>query len=1405
MGVNPLAPTSSISDIENPPFNEAEKDNEIATWESVLSGIGSGLIKAVGNTVSLGAELIDLGADTNSAARVEAYFEKINPFDEAAEATTAGKVTEVLSQLAIPGVGGFKLASAGVKGSKMASKAIKAKKNNKYLERNNGLKGLEELKKAEKLYNKKRFIAGVSGGTAAEIAVFDEDIGTFGTTFDFGLTKLSEDDTLEGRADALQSLINRGKFGLESILLTGVISGVGTTGKLLANHGKELYLSNNKMFQFIDNYIGGPLRAREKLPPEAFEIKRQEIGIASKTRREATRAVNNLNASINRMFGRFRFSLSEAEKIQRDKIMKQVGRVVMSGESKLIKDDKGRSLIEFGGSLKSPLKGFDEKEVSKLKNLLRGTSGSKDFDRLYQSMYYTRIVADDVRNTFYNTDLVQKAAGKRYKQLVENKIGSFFETAFPLIETKSLAKFLQYKPSRDTIKSVRDELIKISRANPNLRRDYGGNGMTPEQADAILDDIIKANEIKLGRFTTKEGLEGVEQALQVFGRATKEQVTGAKGLKDIFGTRVARPFEDAEALLVDFRAPTLLSKATLQKEFLGNKNLRKILGDEGDIRIRFFNTIETLTNFNTKLNLGRSMINAIRNAESAFGIVDAKIPAAGAIRAADIKPGSAADRNLPIGFSNVDTARAILGDVPGIDFYRNIVMNDPKFYSTFGAGGGKISRFNPFGEMVFHPKVAQALENTAAWYMGDKPLLKLYRNLMLFPKATSQVAKTVLSPVTHMRNLISAGSFATANGVLPIIPVRPGDYAIFGKAVKDSFSALSRKNVLRDPKAAQNAYDELLELGVVNSNLRLGDVTGLLEDTGILQGRMLSDQAFSKVLNPFKKFYKKAEDAYVAEDDFWKIINFSSEKAKLMKAYGGKMPQFRNPFTGAVETLNQRAARIVRNTVPNYDYVSGFIKNLRGLPFGNFVSFPAEIIRTGFNIVKQSIDEMVDPATGKISTNSPTFSIGLNRAINSFMTFAGVPYGLYEGMKALHDVTEDEMEALRKIVPEWSKNSVLLPMGRNDKGHLKYIDFSHANAYDTLIRPVQTVLNSITQGEQDAEKITSSLLRGSVESVSETMQPFVSESIFFEAFNDILSRGGVSKTGKRVFDPDESVGDKIYKSMLHIAQTQIPGSGPQLLRLLRTQADEESDIIKQFDKYGQDYLFSNEIYGLFGYRVVESNPNRSVPYFVTAYRKTVDRTKGPINSLIYRGGEVTPLDLTEAVIEANKRKYKLDKRFYQQILALKELGVDERILNKQIKRIRGSTQRSGLLAGKFTPIRLSSQDLNVITNTAREKGFNNPLPSSLRTINKFISDVSAIPLNLESLEEETQVDDFLDDIKDRTKGESSFIPSIFKQDLNTAMPTNIGNRPTGVNPLSGLTRTQELLLSPEEKLIASRK
>ena len=49
---------------------------------------------------------------------------------------------------------------------------------------------------------------------------------------------------------------------------------------------------------------------------------------------------------------------------------------------------------------------------------------------------------------------------------------------------------------------------------------------------------------------------------------------------------------------------------------------------------------------------------------------------------------------------------------------------------------------------------------------------------------------------------------------------------------------------------------------------------------------------------------------------------------------------------------------------------------------------------------------------------------------------------------------------MRRYVPEWSKNSTLIPLKDKD-GKLEYIDFSHMNAYDTLTRPIQTVLNAV--------------------------------------------------------------------------------------------------------------------------------------------------------------------------------------------------------------------------------------------------------------------------------------------------------------------------------------------------------
>ena len=70
-----------------------EENNDISTIQSVLAGIGSGIISIPKGFFSLGATLMDLGAGTNKAAEVEKFFDDLTELDEMAEATTAGKIT----------------------------------------------------------------------------------------------------------------------------------------------------------------------------------------------------------------------------------------------------------------------------------------------------------------------------------------------------------------------------------------------------------------------------------------------------------------------------------------------------------------------------------------------------------------------------------------------------------------------------------------------------------------------------------------------------------------------------------------------------------------------------------------------------------------------------------------------------------------------------------------------------------------------------------------------------------------------------------------------------------------------------------------------------------------------------------------------------------------------------------------------------------------------------------------------------------------------------------------------------------------------------------------------------------------------------------------------------------------
>ena len=122
----------------------------------------------------------------------------------------------------------------------------------------------------------------------------------------------------------------------------------------------------------------------------------------------------------------------------------------------------------------------------------------------------------------------------------------------------------------------------------------------------------------------------------------------------------------------------------------------------------------------------------------------------------------------------------------------------------------------------------------------------LYRNLLLFPKAVSQLAKTVLSIPTHLRNIISAGAFAGANGILFEGFMNP---KLLGESFRKGWQISGVGNIKNTRFADQNfekAYRELLELGVVNSQVQIGDIKNLMRDVNF--GDKIMD--LDKIVNP---------------------------------------------------------------------------------------------------------------------------------------------------------------------------------------------------------------------------------------------------------------------------------------------------------------------------------------------------------------------------------------------------------------------------------------------------------------------------------------------------------------------------------------------------------------------------
>jgi hypothetical protein len=124
-------------------------------------------------------------------------------------------------------------------------------------------------------------------------------------------------------------------------------------------------------------------------------------------------------------------------------------------------------------------------------------------------------------------------------------------------------------------------------------------------------------------------------------------------------------------------------------------------------------------------------------------------------------------------------------------------------------------------------------------------------------------------------------------------------------------------------------------------------------------------------------------------------------------------------------------------------------------------------------------------------------------------------------------------------------------------------------------------------------------MKGLAVATKEIAEPFISEAIWTEAITDILVRGGKTRDGVQIYNPEDTDGNKMTSIIKHLIESQAPFSYEQMKRL--DLAIEPIDIIQKgkFDKSGQTFELSDELAGFTGLRPVKVNVERGLKFKVS--------------------------------------------------------------------------------------------------------------------------------------------------------------------------------------------------------------
>jgi len=1310
-----------------------EVEEEASLIESLTgAGVSSG-IKIPKGLITFGTLLADIFRDENIpvdetlTARFNEAFDQTTlgkiekASEEVAAETAAGKITEAIGQLYGAGKIAQKTAVPVIaKGSQKVRELVNAIKGGRYVKTSNSVNAARAVKEANKL-NKitgtDKFVAiAVGGGLGTGFIVSDVDkIGTFGDWdfLDFLPTGLDREQREEGGEDAQRQLLNRLKFGSElAFPIVPFVVGTGKIGKLIVQKGKDIAYSDSMLERWVDRFIAQPFRSRSNKTQELFDGIQKLEGKKSAVKILAKDAARDIDDRI--------------REISRE----------TRGAAQALKDPDGLSKLvaEFTYSVDDVVKknkivfpGFNQKVRSKFVESLNKLGVSKrSADKIINNTKVFRETATGLKNLIAASKNV-KVGTEKLNNILNERIKNVLAVDYRIIDDNS-GLFNGYIPTNENINEVAKILQRYARDN--------GRTLDSETAVKLVNNITK-NAFKdksTNALVFDIGEESAFAAKPVQTINIGKYITSGKFKPDGKGGLIQKE-----------------SDLTAFKKLFGEyKNAQKGI-------------YSVMTDLSEVIARDKFYTNLLRDSENI-----AKRLKAGA---------DAGQIGRPIFFKSYNDA---VINLPNQTITRQPLSLKTKLPETiYKSPLDGYFTTQPYAEAI---RVGDAV-------VGSSITRSLpYRILMLIPKGAAQAAKTVLGFFTHARNFFSAAITTVHRGNILIPPAKIGEFANRArKTVQPQLLYRMTGNPkYRNAPEDQAMYRFLLEEGVTNQNIVARDVEGIFQDVAQIRTKYGTvDRYFNKVLNTatnkFKKIYDIAQDTYTAEDDAFRVYNFLAEFYKLDDAFEIAIKKGTRDASGKVVTrankpsdlaLMKEAAQIVRETVPNYAYVSDFVKSVRRSPLGSFAAFPAEIYRTGTNTLTRGLYEIRDPIRQ---------TIGYKSLVGQAFTYTVLPPAAVELFRGMYGITRDQLSAIREVLPTWSEDNTILPI--YEDGKYKYIDFSHGFFYDTMIQPAQTTLATVQKNPN--APLVPMILESMVKAGGKVLEPFVQEAIWTSTVLDIFVRGGVTKDGRRIFNERDTLGDQISKSFQHAAYELSPFSYAQVLRLTKALTGE---TLK-----GEKYEIPDELLGFTGFRKVPINLEKNLNFKIAEFKRNTFKERGLIFEDTRTGDPIEDKNkIIRQYIKANKQhleSYSKLRRIYD---AVKLLGMRDPKIAEEFDDQKAMTTYGFIENNAFKPFSVSKDVIKGFIKLSEEKNIPNPLDDQVL---KILDKIQEELYNKQKLNQPFVIDEDKYLIKDSKN--TSMVPPLPEQPMPS--PAIVQTPP----PVSqtGLTPAEQALLSEEEKMM----